>query len=175
MDDYKKMMAEKHSQYVKEKPASDPKEDVNWVSGKAMEKLFGPTLVNLNKEKKLTSSVLGGKIVGIYFSASWCGPCRQFSPTLVKFHEELKKKNKDFEVVLVSSDQTEDKMYEYMAHDQMKWYALPFGAAEIGILKTKYNVRGIPSLVIINPEGKTITENGRAEVQQGTGSFDQWK
>jgi len=175
MDDYKKMMGEKHCQYLKEKPATNPKEEENWVSGKQMEKLFGSTLVTLNKEKKLTTSVLGGKIIGIYFSASWCGPCLQFSPLLVKFHEDLKKDNKNFEVVLVTSDQTETKMYEYMEHDQMKWFAIPFGSPEIALLKQKYNIRGIPSLIIINAEGKTITDNGRADVQQGTECFKKWK
>ena len=31
-------------------------------------------------------------LVGIYFSAHWCPPCRGFTPKLVEFFSELEKK-----------------------------------------------------------------------------------
>ena len=53
--------------------------------------------------KEVSSKVLGNKIVGIYFSAQWCPPCRHFTPSLVEFRDQNKK---DFEVVFVSSDRS---------------------------------------------------------------------
>ena len=38
-------------------------------------KLFSETLLNISGEKVDTEKI-GEKYVGIYFSASWCGPCR---------------------------------------------------------------------------------------------------
>ena len=32
------------------------------------------------------TEALGGKLVGVYVTASWCGPCRRFSPKLVELH-----------------------------------------------------------------------------------------
>ena len=34
---------------------------------------------------------LGGKVVGVYFSASWCGPCRGFSPALVELYDRSRR------------------------------------------------------------------------------------
>jgi len=38
---------------------------------------------------------LSGKLVGLYFSAHWCGPCRQFTPILSKVYEEVRAAGKD--------------------------------------------------------------------------------
>jgi thiol-disulfide isomerase/thioredoxin len=38
--------------------------------------------------KSVSSDVLDGKIVGIYFSAQWCPPCRHFTPSLVEFRNK---------------------------------------------------------------------------------------
>ena len=65
--------------------------------------LFGE---NLAKEKGTvkTADALYDKVVGIYFSAHWCPPCRGFTPVLKDVYNELKDQKKNFEVVFVSSD-----------------------------------------------------------------------
>ena len=45
------------------------------------------------------ASSLRTKIVLLYFSASWCGPCHQFTPMLKLFHSELKRAGANVEVV----------------------------------------------------------------------------
>ena len=52
-------------------------------------------------------------VVGLYFSAHWCGPCRGFTPELVKVHKEVAAAGKSFEVVFVSSDEDQDAFDEY--------------------------------------------------------------
>ncbi|KAJ6981406.1 nucleoredoxin 1 [Populus alba x Populus x berolinensis] len=54
-----------------------------------------------NNGDQVKVSNLVGKIVGFYFSGSWCGPCRNFTPLLVEVYEQLSSKG-DFEVVRVS-------------------------------------------------------------------------
>ena len=116
----------------------------------------------LNKEgKEVDSSVLNNKIIGIYFSAQWCPPCRHFTPTLVDFRDKNKK---DFEVVFVSSDRSKADQLKYMEKYNMNFYALPHGSDEANELKKKFEVRGIPSLVIVDADGNTITKNGRGDV-----------
>lgn len=125
-----------------------------------LEDLFqGPLLDATGKE--ISKDVLAGKTIGIYFSAHWCPPCRGFTPSLVKFRDSNKK---DFEVVFVSSDRSPDAQMEYMKGSKMKWYTMPHGSDAGKALKKKYEVRGIPSLVIVAPDGKTITKDGRSDV-----------
>ena len=126
-----------------------------------------------SKGKTVSSKVLENKIVGIYFSAQWCPPCRNFTPALVEFRD---KNAKEFEVVFVSSDRSQEDQLKYMEKYGMKWYALAHGSDEANELKKKYEVRGIPSLVIVDAEGNTITKNGRGDVSGNpSGALASWQ
>ena len=123
--------------------------------------------------KSVSSDVLDGKIVGIYFSAQWCPPCRHFTPSLVEFRN---KNSKDFEVVFVSSDRSPEDQLKYMEKYGMKWYTLPHGSDAAKKLSKKYEVRGIPSLVIVDSKGNTITKDGRRDVSGNpTGALASWQ
>lgn len=120
----------------------------------------------------LVMSVL---ISGVYFSASWCGPCRQFSPLLVETYNKLKRQNKPFEIVLVSSDSDETAMENYMKEYNMAWPAVKYGSEEANFLKEHFQVSGIPYLVILNSSGDVISTNGRSEVANNKATvFDLW-
>lgn len=98
------------------------------------------------------------KAVGLYFSGSWCGPCRRFTPNLVEVYNELSS-NADFEVVFVSSDRDEESFSAYFK--KMPWLALPFADLETRkSLKELFKVRGIPHLVILDKTGKVSTGEG---------------
>ena len=118
---------------------------------------------------------LKDKIVGVYFSASWCPPCRGFTPQLVKFYNQGAGKE-NFEIVFVSSDKTSDDMKAYMKKDAMPWTAIPFGDASAAALKRKLGIRGIPTLVIFGSDGKIISKNGRWDVMAlGPKALEAWK
>lgn len=147
----------------------------NIVPGKALKQLFGDTLKNASGEE-IAVDTLAGKTIGIYFSAHWCPPCKSFTPKLVAFRDELVKQGKPFEVIFVSSDRTEDAMYSYMNGAKMNWTAIPYNSPLRQSLGSKYSVRGIPTLIIINAEGEIITRDGRGVVtRSGVAAFDSWK
>lgn len=141
----------------------------------AIHELLGDTLTNQQGDK-ISTDALQGKIIGIYFSAHWCPPCRGFTPSLVKFYNELIKQGKSFEIVFVSSDRSEDDMKKYMDDMNMPWLALPFGDKHKQSLSEKFEIRSIPSLILIDAAGNVITKNGRGDVsKKGTEAFDSWK
>ncbi|KMT07243.1 hypothetical protein BVRB_6g148760 [Beta vulgaris subsp. vulgaris] len=108
---------------------------------------------------KVSVSQLVGKHVLIYFSAHWCPPCRAFTPKLIETYHEIKAKESAFEIIFVSSDRDQSSFDEYYSH--MPWLALPFGDERKAYLSRKFKVKGIPCLVAIGPQGKTITTEAR--------------
>ena len=123
--------------------------------------------------KVVSGETLSGKYVGLYFSASWCPPCRTFTPRLVEFH----KANKDkFEVLLVSADNSEKAQANYMKKYMMPWLAVKHQSIAANSLVKKMGVSGIPFLVILAPDGSVVTKDGRGDVDiMGSKAFLKWK
>jgi nucleoredoxin len=116
------------------------------------------------------STLQSKDVVGLYFSAHWCGPCRGFTPQLAKLYNECKDKGKSFEIVFISSDRDEEAFKEYFG--EMPWCALSFKERELkSILSEIFEVQGIPTLVLLNGKGELITEDGREAVGSGIDFF----
>merc|ERR1740138_643520 len=118
---------------------------------------------------------LADKVVAIYFSAHWCPPCRGFTPKLAKAYATYKSAGKNLEIVFASSDRDEKAFGEYFS--EMPWLALPFSERERKEkLSSKFKVRGIPTLVILDVDGSVITTDGRSAVSEDpTGAAFPWK
>ncbi|CAL1355483.1 unnamed protein product [Linum trigynum] len=137
------------------------------------EKHDSQTLVNLltNRDRDYVLSHHGarqvpvaslvGKTIGLYFSAQWCLPCEKFTPKLVPIYHKIKADDEDdFEIVFVSSDRDHESYASYFS--LMPWLAIPFGDANIRSLAKHFDVQGIPCLVILGPDGRTVTAKGRS-------------
>ncbi|WCJ38449.1 DC1 domain-containing protein [Euphorbia peplus] len=117
-----------------------------------------------NNADQVKIDSLKGKKLGLYFSASWCGPCRQFTPTLVEVYDELVSKD-DFEIVFITADEGDESFKEYFS--KMPWLAIPFSDSETrDRLDQQFKVQGIPHLVIIDEHGKVSTEDGVEIIQE---------
>jgi len=93
----------------------------------ALKDILGDTLKNGRGEDVKTESLNGSdRVVGLYFSAHWCPPCRGFTPKLIEFYNNFKQteKGENLEIVFISSDRDESSFVEYF--DEMPWLALPF-------------------------------------------------
>lgn len=110
--------------------------------------------------KKFDAATLAPvKYYGIYYSAEWCGPCRAFTPDLVRWYNQTKPNNPQFELIFVSSDQSEEQMALYMKEDHMPWPALDFDKVRSKRELTKYAGNGIPCLVLIDDQGKVLSDS----------------
>ncbi|RLN18460.1 hypothetical protein C2845_PM02G23760 [Panicum miliaceum] len=116
-------------------------------------------LVRSSGEQVKISSIEASS-VALYFSASWCPPCRRFTPKLIEVYEELTTQDKSLEVVFVSRDRDEESFNAYFA--KMPWLPVPFSDSEcLQRLNKRYKVNGIPNLVILSGEtGEIYTKEG---------------
>jgi nucleoredoxin len=113
-----------------------------------LEILSGSRLKSLKDFAKPT------KYYVFYYTASWCGPCQQFTPSLVEFYNEHK--NDSFEIVLISSDQDEDAMEDYAKNKKMPWPHLELRRVEKFRKEFNHGVTGIPSVIVCETDGKML-------------------
>ena len=104
-------------------------------------------------------SDLKGKYVLIDFWGSWCGPCRQENPNVVKVYNEFK--NKGFDVFGVSLDQSKDDWVKAIADDKLTWTHvsdLKYWSSDAAKL---YAVNSIPANFLLDETGTIIGRNLR--------------
>ena len=102
-----------------------------------------------------------GKYVLVDFWASWCGPCRQENPNVVRAYNEFK--NKNFTILGVSLDKDKDAWQQAIRADQLTWTQISdlkyWNSKAVEIFKFE----GIPFNILIDPQGKIIAEGLRGD------------
>lgn len=119
-------------------------------------------IVENNPEgKPIKLSDYKGKYVLIDFWASWCGPCREENPNLVKTYQQFK--DKGFEIFGVSLDTPGDhqKWVNAITNDQLTWPQVSDLKGWENAAAKIYGVRGIPASFLIDPAGKIIAKDLR--------------
>ncbi|CAL5418924.1 unnamed protein product [Camellia sinensis] len=96
-------------------------------------------------------------MVGLYFSMTARKGCLDFTTKLVDFYRKLKEKGPNFENVSVSLDEEEESFKQ--GFDTMLWPALPFKDKSYEKLIRYFELRALPILVIISPDGNNLNPN----------------
>lgn len=100
-----------------------------------------------------------GKYVLIDFWASWCGPCREENPNLLKAYNLYK--NKNFTVLGVSLDEDLGKWKKAIKDDRMPWQQVSDLKGFGNSLAKIYGISAIPFNFLIDPTGIIIAKNLR--------------
>jgi len=112
-------------------------------------------------QKELKDCDFLDKHCGLYFSAHWCGPCRQYTPTLAKMYKE---KDLGLTIIFNSWDQNAEAFKDY--YKDMPWASIPFEHKD-ALEKSKAfkSPAGIPALYLFDDAGKLYQTNGRSMIQ----------
>ncbi|MFD0794671.1 redoxin domain-containing protein [Mucilaginibacter litoreus] len=113
--------------------------------------------------KPVTLSSFKGKYVLLDFWASWCPPCRQENPNVVKLYNKYRGKN--FTVLGVSLDKVDGKAAWLAAikSDGLTWTQVSDLQYWNNMAARLYNVQSIPQNFLIDPQGKIVAKNLRGD------------
>jgi thiol-disulfide isomerase/thioredoxin len=95
----------------------------------------------------------------IDFWATWCAPCRRETPYSKELEEEFG--YKDIEFVYICIDDNKESWENYISKGELSGIQLFADESESKQLRGNYNINGIPSYMLINKEGKIITQKIR--------------
>jgi len=106
------------------------------------------TLDRLDGSGKVALADLSGKVVVMNFFASWCLPCTQENPALVRVYERYRAS--DVVMLGVNYQESRDNGLAYVARMGMGWTTV---ADDDGRVALSYGVFGPPETFFIGPDG----------------------
>lgn len=105
-------------------------------------------LISMDNEQ-LTLGALKGKVVMLNFWATWCPPCREEIPSMMKLNSFME--GKPFQMVCISVDEGGKKAVQDFFNNS--GYSLPTYFDPSGDSIKNYGLTGVPETFIIDKEG----------------------
>ncbi|KAE8912796.1 hypothetical protein PF005_g12979 [Phytophthora fragariae] len=151
--------------------------------------LQGITLTNAQGES-VQGETLGqdGKLLVLYFAADWCPDCRAFQPALNSFYKAA---GGQLDVVFVGSDASAKDQRAHFEDKQGPWWMVPFegetrtqlkrkfgvcAGAEVRVLSPITRKGGIPTLVVIRPDGEVVDFDAADKIERdGIKALAKWQ
>ncbi|GAB4217976.1 MAG: TlpA disulfide reductase family protein [Rhodoferax sp.] len=111
--------------------------------------------------QSVSLSQFAGKTVYLDFWASWCGPCKQSFPWMNSLQQRFGAKG--FQVVAINLDQRSADAQAFLKENPAQ-FTVAFDAS--GKTPKTYAIKGMPSSVLIGPDGKVLSQHTGFKAEQ---------
>ena len=140
--------------------------------GRVLEDLQGKLVNSATAAAASLEAGADPKYFAFYRGAGWCGPCRQFSPSLVKFYKDAKPKYPNFEVVFISGDKTPAEMRSYSKEMGFSWVTVPTQRQPETQIVNRLFTNLIPQLVVTDRQGNVVVDSAKVGTAAALKQFD---
>lgn len=111
--------------------------------------------------KNVSLSQFKGKIILLEFWGTWCGPCREGNPELVKIYNEFK--SAGFNILGVAADSDKKFWIESVKKDSLSWTNVCDLKGDKNKAALIYGVSYYPTNFLIDKNGKIIARDLRGD------------
>ena len=98
-----------------------------------------------------------GKVVLLEFWGSWCGPCRQANPELVKIYNDFK--DKGFEILGVGAEENKEAWMKAIETDKLPWTNVTDLKGDKNKAALIYGISYYPANFLIDKTGTIISRD----------------
>ncbi len=107
--------------------------------------------------KSISLSDFNGKVILLEFWGSWCGPCREGNPELVRIYNEFK--DKGFDILGVAADDKKEIWIEAVLKDSLTWQNVSDLKGDKNKGALIYGVSYYPTNFLIDRKGNIIARD----------------
>jgi thiol-disulfide isomerase/thioredoxin len=126
-------------------------------------KIYGKTL----NDDNFDWDKLRGKYVLVKFTASWCGPCKGEIPGMISAYEKYH--DKGLEIVSIYIWDKLDATKKIVESENIPWIIISEELTEKAgesLQGKKYAITGVPTMFLVDKDGKIIVNEARGEKLQ---------
>ena len=133
-------------------PPEEPKYDPKWKPGQSP----APLLATALDGSKVALAKYKNRVVLLDYWASWCGPCLEETPSVVKMYQRLHAQGLEIVGISLNTEAQRKQLSAYLKTNALPWPLVCDGKGFSSSLAKAYEVNAIPFNILIGRDGKIV-------------------